>query len=265
MSKDNSKPVLIAGLSKDFFVRVGLDDNRVLYLAELYEAGVDIDPILITADGRVVDGRHRIAAHEFLDRDTIEAVTTLVTDEAELIGMAYKANCGGALPPSTADTEHTVRRLLDLGKSPKHIAGQLGLPASVARKYISQIEAKQKRARTMRAVGAVTDGGLSIAKAAEAHGADPEDVRAVISGRKKKMPKNGLDGIKLRLTATYRSLGVGNAAVFRGLIEMFGDGDVSEKQALELFKQAERLMKQSSSRLTEWRKRFDEKRQAEKQ
>ncbi|HNS34400.1 MAG TPA: ParB N-terminal domain-containing protein [bacterium] len=100
--------VLISDLNKNLFVRQELDQNHVLYLAELIEAGVVLNPIEITPDMAVIDGRHRIEAAELNSQVEIKARIVSISDESELVARAYRANVGGALPPTQEDTEHTV-------------------------------------------------------------------------------------------------------------------------------------------------------------
>lgn len=104
--------VAIKDLRINLFVRKELDVDRVLDFALKMESGVEFPPIIITPNMDVIDGRHRIEGADTCGRTEILAVFQDVQDEVELICTAYNANVGGALPPTTNDTEHTVMLLL---------------------------------------------------------------------------------------------------------------------------------------------------------
>src|SRR6185295_7795657 len=96
--------------------------------------------IKITNDNIVVDGRHRIEAHELNNLADIRCEVIEAGDETALIVMAYKENVGGSLPPTPDDTEHTVMLLLEHGEAMKDIATLLRLPPGMARKYVTQVK-----------------------------------------------------------------------------------------------------------------------------
>src|SRR6266850_7024695 len=97
-----AKPVevLLEQLKVDFFVRKKLNDDRVMQLALLYEAGTELPPIEINWDKQVIDGRHRKAALEMLGRKTALCHDIGQKALGESIVLALRANVGGALPPT---------------------------------------------------------------------------------------------------------------------------------------------------------------------
>lgn len=246
----------ISDLNKKLFVRLRLDQDRVLALAELIEAGKKLPPIEITPDNVILEGRHRTEAHELCERAEIECEIVNIDDEIEMISYAYKANAGGALPPKREDTEHTIVMLLERGANKKQVAELLDLPPSVARKYITEINSKMTRAKLTRAAGAVTDGGLTVAKAAEHYGVDPAKLKELLRGSKK-ANKPGIAELLRSLSALYRSVSQKNAATARRILEQFEDGDVTAKQVRQVFHQMERLQRNSSRAVADWIKRFD--------
>ena len=103
--------VKLSELKKDFYVREKLIESHWFLIAELMDAGTPFPPIEITEDFRVQDGRHRIRAAEFLERETIEAV--IIPDKGKLasVSHALEANYGGSLPPTGEDIIHTLTYL----------------------------------------------------------------------------------------------------------------------------------------------------------
>lgn len=256
MSKKNEVSLLIAQLKINLYVRRTLDEDRVIELAQLIEHGIELDPIEVTPDNRVIDGRHRIEAHNLLNREAIRARVTVVADETDTIARAYRANTGGAKPPTQEDTEHTVTLLLSHGQTHRRIAELLGLPVSLTRKFIETIQSKAKRMKMQQALDAVANGGLSPLQAAQKHNLDVELVKGAISGRRKKT-KDGFAGIQHSVTTLYRSASQKNRMVLESVLRRYEDADVTEKQVLQILAHMEKSHKSMGQRIQDWRARFE--------
>lgn len=249
--------VKIADLDMNLFVRKTLNQNHALYLGELVQNGVKLPPILINPQKKVIDGRHRVEAYELNDLLEIEAEVVNITSDAELIAAAFKANVGGALPPNSQDIEHTIVVLLGLGEAQKHIVEMLGLPVEMTRGYIKNVQSRLMRQKLQQAADAVTEGGLTVPKAAEQFRVNPDRLKETLSGNRKKQKKEAMNEVQLHFTKRYRSLGSSNAASLRRLFDKFQDGDVSPQQVVAIFEKLDQLQKQSARSLADWRKRFD--------
>ncbi len=252
-----TKTVTLKDLQVNLFVRKVLDQDRVMALAELIAAGVALDPIKVTPDLQIVDGRHRKEAYELCDRTETEAVIMTFASEAEMIAEAYRCNVGGALPPTKEDTEHTVSLLLEHGESMKKIGEMLGLPAIVARTYAKVIQSKAKRVKLQSAAAAVTDGGLTVMKAAEQYEVEPDELKEVLHPSKRRGVRQGIAEMHRELTTQYRSVGSTNAAFCRKIVEKVEDGDISVGQADELFDHLQTLQEKSAKALLDRRARFN--------
>lgn len=250
-----AKKIAIKELKTNLFVRSSLDQDWVLQLAELIEHGVKLPPIKINKDKQVIDGRHRIEAYELNNITEIEYELDDISDEKELIAAAYRANCGGSLPPRAQDTEHVVRLLLARNENGKTIADLLGLPYGIARKLAANVRSKDERAAVQRAAMAVTDAGLTIPQAAEQYHADEEKVRTALGGKGRKH-KKGIEEMQRGLTSQHKTLGLKNAALLRSLLEKYEDGDISVRQVNDIFEHLENLQKRQVRTLVDWKKRF---------
>jgi len=250
-----TEKVALKDLQTNLFVRKALNQDHALYLAELIENGVKLPPIKITRERVVIDGRHRVEAYDLNKIEEIECEIVDIHDETELIAEAYKANVGGPLPPTPQDTEHTVMMLLERGESKKRIGELLGLPAGMARRYITDVQSRMTRAKMQRAGAAVTEGGLTVSKAAEQYDVDVEKLKEFLSGHRRK--SKGIVEIQRGLTKTHKSLSQKNAALIRSLLDKFEDGDVTEKQVRDIFAHIEHLQKRSARGVADWKKRFD--------
>jgi hypothetical protein len=259
VASNNVVTAQISAISKRLFVRVSLDDDRVLFFVELIEAGEELPPLQVTRDMVLIDGRHRLEAYEFCDKADVRVELVDVKDEAELIAMAYVANCGGALPPTTQDTEHTVTLLLDRGVTKKRIGEMLHLPPGLARKFITSVESKVARTSLLNAVSAVTNDGYTAPKAAEEFGVDLDKLKDALSGARKRH-REGIGEVQRELTVTFKSSSAKVAAVLKNLFAQFDDGDVTVEQCLEVFGHLEKSRKAQVRVLSDWKARFDAKR-----
>lgn len=258
MSSNRKEVVLeqIGNLVLNLFVRKELNPDRVIFLAEMIQNGEKLHPIKINRQRMVIDGRHRIEAHDLNNLKEIECTILDINDEAEIISEAFKSNLGGALPPTPEDTEHAVELLLKRGESKKRIAELLALPIGMAKKFVTDVQSRMNRVKKQQAAAAVTEGGLTMQQAATKYDIDIEQLRDFMSGFKKKN-KQGIDALQRTLTVLYKSLGQKNAASLRRTIEKFEDGDVTEKQVREIFVHLEQLQKKSARAVADWKRRFE--------
>ena len=255
------RTVKLPELEMNLFVRKELNQDHALYLADLVENGVEFKDLIEVTDRNglmniIVEGRHRKEAFELNGVTSVKVKVLEFEDEAEMIAYAYKANTGGSLPPTPQDTEHTIMLLLQRGEAMKRIGELLGLPAGMARKYIGSVKSKASRQQLMKAANAVTDGGLTVAKAAEQYEVEPEKLKEIISGHKRKH-KLGVPEIQRGLTQTHKSLSQKNASLIRSLIEKYEDGDVTERQVREIFDHLDQLQKRANRNIGDWKKRFE--------
>jgi hypothetical protein len=246
----------IANLSQTFFVRKALDDDRVLLFADLFEAGQEVPPIEITPEGEVIDGRHRIAALEFLDRTEVACVIVQeAMSHGELILRAFTANCGGAKPPTRADIYHTIELLILEGVPLKRIIEGMPFPVDATKAYIKVVQVNMKRANMRRAIAAIADKDMTIVAAAEKFGVNEDELRAELKGNKKKRAP-GLAVIKSNLSNEAKGTTNHRAAVLRRTIQEFGEGTLPEKTARAIFDHVEHLIRQSQKSFNGWKTRL---------
>lgn len=257
MRTKRSEVISLADLKPNLFVRQELDSEHVLFLAQLIEEKVVLPPIEITEDMILVDGRHRKGAYEMNDITKVEAKILVFDDEQELIGYAYKANCGGSKPPTPADTEHTIRLLLEKKLSAKRISELIGLPGRLTRKYVENVQSQMNRQKLQQARAAVAEDGLKVTEAAEKYGADVEKLKELLSGQKSKKRKDEIADICRELSKSYKSNGLKSANALRHLMEAYKEGDVTDKHVLQVFEHIKNHQERSRRSLKEWLDRFE--------
>jgi hypothetical protein len=110
-------------------VRTTIDPGWVDRLAK---AGAPFAPIVVTREGRLVDGWHRAAAAASLGLTHLDAIVIEAASEAEVVEAAARANL--ARPLSLADRKAAALRLLALEPtwSDRRVAASTGTsPTSV--------------------------------------------------------------------------------------------------------------------------------------
>lgn len=255
---DRSVTRNIKDLSADFFVRRELNADWALQLGDLIEGGVEMDPIYITRENKVIDGRHRMEAHELAKRSEIKCKIVEADNDIELVIFALQQNLGGSLPPNKGDIEHTIQELLNRGLPKKQLSEMLSpLPAKLVRKYLSDVESQMQRAKLQKAALAISNGGLTVPRAALQYDVPEDQLKALLSTRVKGRTKRGVEEMQRQLSVSYKSLGQRNSATIRRLMDAYEDGDVSHKQVQKIFAHLEHLVKVSGRKAAEWRKRFE--------
>lgn len=260
-----SKPISIEinTIRNLFDVRRSLNEERVLALAELIQGGVELPPIEVIIDKEsfaFVDGRHRAAAHQLLDKTEIMAVVVERKEPAQMFSQALLANWGGALPPTVNDIRHTVRRMLEAGTSHATVRKELSfLPLSQVNKYIDDSKSQMKKVKLRSALEAIAD-GLRPAEAAEKFDLDLESIRAAISGIKRKFGK-GEVGIeaenKVYIKGQMKSASMGICKRIENLFHYVDAGEVTSTTVVKIIDQWEETLRKTMARIPDWRQRLD--------
>ena len=111
------------------------------------------------------------------------------------------------------------------------------------------------RAKLQRAARAVTEGGLTVAKAAETHSVDFDRLKEMLAGRRSKH-RGGVADTQRTLTKRYKGLASSNGNMLRRLLEQHEDGDVTERQVNGIFDHLESLQQRGVRSVADWRRRF---------
>lgn len=248
--------VPLSELKTNLFVRVKLDDDRVIMFWEMLNDGQELPPIQITKDFEVIDGRHRIEAHDYAKKTEIRAEIVEVKNQTDLIVQAIAANIGGSLPPSKEDYELAIKLLLEQGLNRKKIRELLKLPTDLGIKWVDNVQSKVTRQKIQAATDAVANGGLTVAQAAEKYGVDVDKVKEALTGRKKKQKTDGISNVQREMTNRFKSFSQSNAGTLKKLLKLVEDADVSPDQAQEIIEHLKRLLNQASRNVIKWDERF---------
>jgi len=251
------RKVKLSDIHVDTFVRKSLIPELVKKYTDLMLAGVKFPPLLVSGSMRLVDGRHRLEAYTNCQESEVEAEIVDPKDEAEFIGMAFKANSTkGPAQPTEEDIKHTISLLLDQKVvSSVAIAEVLGEREEYVRPMIKDVKSKAKRAKMMKAVNAVADGDMKPVEAAEEFGVKIEDLRQAITGRRRK-EKKGPNAAQLLLAGSDRSYLISLGHGLNKLMDAYNASDLSPAQMTAVYDQQKAFLKKVERRLEDWHSRY---------
>jgi hypothetical protein len=217
-------------LKKSFFVRQKLDQDRVLFLGELMEAGETIDPILVSDDDyEIVDGRHRYEAALLIGWQEIDCVVRHYTDQSAKVAAAVTANYGGAAQMTTGDLRQAVTMMVEQGCGIKRLREILPIPPSIVKKLHQDAWSYIRKRKLTQALHSITDGNLTLQQAAEKFGIELNDLKIAISTRKKKEKTNSIGNIKMKISTGTRSTSQQYRHMLSKAFDLYEDGNVGDE------------------------------------
>lgn len=253
--------VKLADLKDSFYVRVRLDDDRLQLLWSLRDAGVELPPILITKDYRIVRGRHRVyVERELMKKETIKAIVTEETDFIKLVAMAVEENSGGSLPLTKEDLFHTMVPLVQKGISLKKVVSAFPfLPHQLIRTCYRHAEWRENNKKYQQARSLVIYDNLTVNKAAEVVGIDQQKLQKFLD---KKADNNGggrLVASKKELGQRFSHFNRCNGQKVRDLFKLYDDGEIGKRDADSIFNYLGNLIINQNRMYADWQKRWEYK------
>jgi hypothetical protein len=258
MSKHEKKTVPFESIQVPFYVRKALDQDLVIYLAELYESGATVAPLEVMPaeeEGKydLTDGRHRLAAHDMLGLKTVDVVVIPRMEKVDALAHSLAANVGGSKPPTREDYYFVIEQLLGEGVAYSKIAGLLPIPKSMAMKYVKRVSSDISKKRLSKAATAITDGAITVPAAAKKFDVDEEELRSMLSGRKKR--RANVATMKGEIARRMKTTSIGNAATIKKAISQVDDGVLSQNGLMSIFEHWEHSISQMTKSMVEWKKR----------
>jgi hypothetical protein len=261
-----SKPTLIPidKIQNRFDVRQALDDDLVIHLAEMYQAGEPIPPITVVPldDGNYafIDGRHRAEARVLLGLKDVPAIVRHEDVQKNLLPLyaeALKSNWGGSKPPTREDISHTITRMIQNGAKEPLVTKLLPfIPASVIRRYYKNTLGNITRKRVQQALVLVAK-GQTVAEAARLINVDVRAVAEAVEGRKKKFGHGGvLAANKGAISQSLRATSLTIGKRLQILLQQVESGEVGTDVFEQVLDTWERSVNSSVHRIRDWRERL---------
>lgn len=255
----------LSNLKLTFYVRLGLNPERVEFFKRIIQSGQDIDPPIISDEDDVVDGRHRKAALE--DLGYIETPCEIKHFESlqEKVLYALHANASSTLPPTSADINHTLQILLEARMARKDIIQQVnertGFPPKFLQRILDDIQSNLAAARLNKAVNAVVSQNITAAEAAEQFHVKLETLQEHLAGGKKKLKKGGgvAKNFKSKAVRHYNSLVYSIGQLVSNLAKDIQDAVVAPEDTAEVVKCIKGIQRRFDRSIEDWIARLEAK------
>lgn len=245
--------VSLTSLKQKFDVRQSLDQDHVLRLAELYDAGEKLPPLITTPEFEIVDGRHRYEALRLINATSARCEIRKYPDIVSTYVEAMNANLTYGLPPTVKDIVLTFQQLIEQGVTQTRLKELFALPPSLIRKYYNTAHGKITERKKKRALEMVLQGD-TIDNAAKAQKLDPKTLKDAISKTKRKTNENDIKGA---LETKHRSMSAKTGQTMKRLIEKWEDGEIGTTEVRNILEFSRKGAKAYLRTCEEWVERFD--------
>lgn len=243
-----SKPVYVerklTDLKELFFVRVALDHGRVEDLGKLHDNGMELPPIIISTSDNpdlcdvIIDGRHRKVMYTQRDVKKVKCELRHYNTLAEMILDAWRANSGGALPPTQQDIIHTLQILVEAGQTRaaiiESVSLSIGLPPRLVRRQLDEVQSLIAKARVVKAKNDVLKNDLSVKEAAKKHKVDLKTLQRNL-GMEKKEDKGSNQQMKASISTVAKKLSLTIGHNMSQSIRDLKDGVATEDVAKDTY------------------------------
>lgn len=252
--------VEISKLKDTFDIRGNvLNQDHVLYLWLLIDAGKELPPIKITKDFSIIEGRHRVAAYKDAGKAIIRAELIDTDSTIEIIKLALSSNVGGPLPPSPTDITRTIALLIKKKYSKERIINELKtiFPVSIIRSAHNKAMWQINRLKTNETIDLITMSNLTIQKACEITGANEPRVKIAL-GKRKEIP-NGKPQTKGTITKIFTHFNKSLGKIISKVFQDLEDGELTKLEAEAIFKFLGNRIINQSRMYADWQNRWQYK------
>src|SRR5580765_905255 len=116
-------------IDENIYPRSSVNEFNIAKLVSALSTGTALPPITVEAKTfRLVDGRHRYEAYKRKKLKTIEAVTKVYANEADLFADAVRNNIGHGQPLDSYTVRSAIIRLTEYGYSKDAISDVVRMP-----------------------------------------------------------------------------------------------------------------------------------------
>jgi transcriptional regulator with XRE-family HTH domain len=173
---------------EDLYPRMKPDSDTITKYAECIE---QLPPIQINQHNILIDGCHRLKAHESINQETIRAEITHTETENELFRLAARANAKHGLQYSRDEKKKLTRRLYDRGNgdNKEDIANLLSITLRTVNNYLSDIDKDLRKERKQK-IADMWMACYTQEEIAKAVGLDSGDKSLRLSGKLENFPNN---------------------------------------------------------------------------
>jgi hypothetical protein len=116
-------------IDENIYPRNNVSEFNVRRLVSAFKTGTVFPPLVVEAGtGRLVDGRHRLAAYEELEVKEADVIEKVYATEADLFADAVRLNVGHGQPLDQYCIRNAIIRLSEYGYAREQISDAVKLP-----------------------------------------------------------------------------------------------------------------------------------------
>jgi hypothetical protein len=251
--------VEITKLKDSFDIRNTLNQDHVLFLWSLIDAGTELPPIKITKDFSIIDGRHRRIAYEHAGIPMIKAEVVDTDSTIEIVKQAIEANMGGALPPTKTDLYRTMMILINRKYSKERITDEFKsiLPMGLIRISYHQARWQINNKKVNEAIDLIKTSNLTVKKAAEIVGISENSIKEKLD--RKKIDGNGNPHLKGTLSKMFTHFNKSLGKIVSKTFQDCEDGELTKLETEAILKFLAKLIVNQNRMYADWQKRWDYK------
>ncbi len=251
--------VEISKLKDSFDIRSLLNQEHILFLWGLIDAGVELPPIKITKDFSIIDGRHRRDAYEHANIPIIKAEIVDTDSTIEIVKQALEANWGGALPLTKNDLYRTMTILINRKYSKDRIFNEFKsiLPMALIRSSHHNAVWQINNKKVNEAIDLIRTSNLTVKKAAEIIGISEKSVKDKLDRRK--IGDNGNPHLKGTLSKMFTHFDKSLGKVVSKIFQDFEDSEQTKLETETILKFLAKLIINQNRMYADWQKRWDYK------
>jgi hypothetical protein len=243
------------------YVRKEASQERVQMFADLYTSKVahTIPLIVVTQDGVLIDGRHRLMALRYLGEPGYDCEVRQCYDNFDLTMEALKANMGGSKEVTMAEIRKNIIDLLQQKYSRKKIIAGLPFPKEMSTQLYHDAESNWIVARTRFACYLVRDKNYTVEEAAAHYSVTALSVKRELNRMKKREADqesvSDMGTIKQIITNRYYGLTKKQGNYFKKLIDKYENGDLTDVMLTEAMAHVDHQVRIHQSAMNDWKER----------
>lgn len=251
--------VEIRKLKDSFDIRSTLNQDHILFLWSLIDAGQELPPIKITKDYSIIDGRHRRVAYEHAGIPIIKAEVIDSDSTIEIIKQCLEANMGGALPPTKTDLYRTMMILINRKYSKERIINEFKsiLPMGLIRVAHHQAQWQINNQKVNEAIDLIRTSDLTIKKAAEIIGISESSIKEKLD--RKKVDGNGNPHLKGTLSKMFTHFNKSLGKIVSKTFQDYEDAELTKLDTEAILKYLAKLIVNQNRMYGDWQKRWEYK------
>lgn len=257
--KEKIIDIEISKLKDALDIRSTLNQEHVLYLWGLIDAGTELPPIKITKDNVIIDGRHRREAYIDAGIQIIKAEIIETDGTLSIVKRALQENIGGPLPPTKLDLYRSMLILVEKKYSKQRIVDEFSLilPVRLVRSCYEHALWKSKNRKVNEALDLIRKSNLTPEKAAQLLDIPLQSIKDKLADRKTNMA--GDANMRGTLQTMFSHFNKTLSRKISEIFQRYDDGELTKLDSEGTLKFLAKLIANQNRMYADWNKRWNYK------